>query len=132
MMMIQFKNFEQWLARIVVISFCGIMLATSFYSRKPLCFDSKIIAKINLAEESVMYKCSSFKTAPLSGYLAHRLTFLNSSLKIEKYLSALAPFKKHLQIHILPNNGSEYLLQDGQLIISKNIFEATGIRKNFD
>lgn len=121
------KNFEQWLTRISVVVFCTLMLAFLFSARKPICLDSKIIDRVNLEQNSLIYRCAFAKTVPVYGYLAERTDFFAPALKVERFLNSLAPFTSHLKIQILPENGFVYQLQEGALKISKNIFESEGI-----
>jgi hypothetical protein len=121
------KKIEIWLTGLTIVSFCAFVLGIVISTRKPLCIDSKMIDKINMGQDSVLYRCSIQKGVPLYGYLSEKGNTLASLVRAEKFLTTLSPFVSRLKINILPEEGWTYRLQNETLTLNRNLLESEGV-----
>jgi hypothetical protein len=123
------KSPQWWTA----LSFCilmGSLLTFAYLSRKPLCIDSKLVEKIDRAEEKQVftaYRCGLFRHVPFEPNLAGSIRDISRRLqKLERALEWLGSLEKRVTITVLATEKNHFRVDGSDIFLSDDVLNAGG------
>lgn len=114
-----------------LLSFAFLSLSLLFFSRKPLCLNTRLVDKmerLGAQSKEQVFKCDLNRTIPYSIYWRENLQSLN--LRLQRLESALSLFSvpdRGLQVVVFKEKENIQILQGNTVYISENLLEKDGL-----
>ncbi|RYZ81363.1 MAG: hypothetical protein EOP04_24125 [Proteobacteria bacterium] len=117
---------SRWILPFLVASLCVLTLSMLFLSRRPLCIDSRVVERIDRANESV-FQCSQNRHIPYSIYFTEYLPRIEARVQqVESFLDRIAPMTSKIRLVIVKDPGSYFLIQGNTVYIGEDMLAARG------
>lgn len=117
---------SRWTLPFLTAFLCILTLSVVYLSRRPLCIDSRIVERIDRADETV-FQCAQNRHIPYSIYFTEQLPRIESRIKqIESFLGYIAPVQPRLRLVILKEKRQEFSIHGNTLFIGEDLLNARG------